>query len=157
MSDNTEKPVESERLPGVMITPPEVRDRSLSSAGFPRSEEIGRQVRSLAGLGLSKNAISRFLRISQDKFERDYGEDVVAGKYDMSVRLATLAMEAAEAGDSKMIQYLCKVKLGWTETSTVEHIGEVRAVVSAKPLTKEEFEKRYLQGAIKAEFSEVEE
>jgi hypothetical protein len=63
----------------------------------------------------------------------------------MSSRLAQLAFESAESGDSRMIQYLCKVKLGWTETSTIEHTGEVKAVISAKPLSKEEFELKYLK------------
>lgn len=126
-----------------MVTPPEVRDRSLAKASYPKSEEIARQVRELASKGLSKSYIRNFLRISQAKFEEDYAIDVIAGKHEMNVKLATWAMDAAEAGDSKMIQYLCKVKLGWTETSTIEHVGEVRAVVSAKPLTKEEFEKQY--------------
>jgi hypothetical protein len=39
----------------------------------------------------------------------------------------------------------------------VEHVGEVRAVVSAKPLSKEEFEKRYLKGGEEAEVIELDE
>jgi hypothetical protein len=143
MSDEI-KPVKSERLAGVDVTPDTCRDKSIVGPGFKRSPELAKQIRGLSNLGISKNAIANFLGISTQKIEEDYAKDLIEGKHDMNVKLATLAMQAAEAGDSKMIQYLCKVKLGWTETSTIEHVGEVRAVVSAKPLTKDEFEKKYI-------------
>jgi hypothetical protein len=53
-------------------------------------------------------------------------------------------MEQAMAGNPQILMYLGKSKLGWTESNTVEHIGTVNAVVSARPLTKEEFEAKYL-------------
>jgi hypothetical protein len=40
--------------------------------------------------------------------------------------------------------YLGKSKLGWTENNVVEHVGTINAVVSAKPLSREEFEAKYL-------------
>lgn len=134
----------SERLPGVEITPNNIRDRSLAKASYPRSEELARKVKQLSNLGLSKANIATVFGMSVAKLDQDYAEELIAGKHDLNVKLASLAMQAAESGDSKMIQYLCKVKLGWTETSTIEHVGEVRAVVSAKPLSKEEFEKQYI-------------
>jgi hypothetical protein len=39
---------------------------------------------------------------------------------------------------------LLKTKLGWSEQQTLEITGEIRSVVSAKPLTKEEFVQKYL-------------
>jgi hypothetical protein len=53
-------------------------------------------------------------------------------------------MEQAMAGNPQVLMYLGKSKLGWTEANTVEHVGTINAVVSAKPLSREEFEKRYL-------------
>jgi hypothetical protein len=156
MSDETRKLVESDRLPGVMITAPEIQDSCSTSRSYPRSEELARQVRILSSLGLSKSNIAVFLGMSPPKLEKDYGGELVEGKKEMNIKLARLAMDAAEAGDSKMIQYLCKVKLGWTETSTVEHVGEVRAVISAKPLSKEEFETKYLAQAVGNEQEEEE-
>jgi hypothetical protein len=35
--------------------------------------------------------------------------------------------------------------LGWTEANVVEHVGEIRAVVSAKPLSRDEFVAKYLE------------
>lgn len=156
MTDETDDKVESERLPGVMITAPEIQDACLTSRSYPRTEELARQVRMLSALGLSKSNIAVFIGMSPPKLEKDYGKELVEGKYEMSTKLSRLAMEAAEAGDTKMIQYLCKVKLGWTETSTVEHVGEVRAVISAKPLSKEEFETKYLAQATGADEAEEE-
>lgn len=131
-------------LPGVKATPPEIRNRSLNSAEVPRSEAVAQQVAKLSSLGISKHSIAAFLDLKPETFSKLYEKDLVAGTYRMNVKLASLAMAMAEAGDSKMVQFLCKTKLGWTETSTIEHIGEVKAVISAKPLTEEEFEKQYL-------------
>lgn len=136
--------VEHDSLPGMMVTPPEVRDRTLNSAEVPRSEEVARQVAKLSSLGISKHSIAAFLEIKPETFAKLYEKDMVAGTYRMNVKLASLAMAMAEAGDSKMVQFLCKTKLGWTETATIEHVGEVKAVISAKPLSEEEFAKQYL-------------
>jgi hypothetical protein len=34
--------------------------------------------------------------------------------------------------------------LGWSEQQVIEHTGEIRAVVSSKPMSKEEFVQKYL-------------
>jgi hypothetical protein len=41
---------------------------------------------------------------------------------------------------------MMKTKLGWVENQVIEHTGEVRAVVSSKPLSTEEFTQRFLRG-----------
>ena len=120
------------------------RDKSLVPATSVIDEEVAQQVRELARLGLSKNAVRLFLKMRFDSFDRLYGEAYLEGQANMQRRLAGLAMEQAEAGNVPMLMYLCKTKLGWNETSVVEHVGEVRTVVSAIPLTRDEFAKKYL-------------
>ena len=120
------------------------RDKSLVPATAVVDEEVAQQVRELARLGLSKNAVRLFLKMRFDSFDRLYGEAYLEGQASMQRRLAGLAMEQAEAGNVPMLMYLCKTKLGWNETSVVEHVGEVRTVVSAVPLTREEFARKYL-------------
>jgi hypothetical protein len=58
--------------------------------------------------------------------------------------LATVAVEQAMGGNTPVLIHLLKTKLGWNETQVIEHTGEVRNVVSAKPMTKEEFIQRYI-------------
>ena len=123
------------------------RDKSLVPATAVVDEEVAQQVRELARLGLSKNAVRLFLKMRFDSFDRLYGEAYLEGQANMQRRLAGLAMEQAEAGNVPMLMYLCKTKLGWNETSVVEHVGEVRTVVSAVPLTREEFARKYLQSS----------
>jgi hypothetical protein len=120
------------------------RDKSLVPATSIVDEEVAQQVRELARLGLSKNAVRLFLKMRFDSFDRLYGEAYLEGQASMQRRLAGLAMEQAEAGNVPMLMYLCKTKLGWNETSVVEHVGEVRTVVSAVPLTRDEFARKYL-------------
>jgi hypothetical protein len=60
-------------------------------------------------------------------------------------------MEQAMAGNPQVLMYLGKSKLGWTEANVVEHVGTINAVVSAKPLTRDEFEARYLKSDTESE------
>jgi hypothetical protein len=110
-----------------------------------RDESVALEVRRLAELGIPKSSIYRFLRLPVVRFEKLYGQDFFEGQMGAGRRIAALAMEAAEAGNVPMIMFLCKTRLGWNETSVVEHIGEVRSVVSSQPMSKEEFMRRYLE------------
>jgi hypothetical protein len=58
--------------------------------------------------------------------------------------LATVAMGEALNGNTAILLHLIKTKLGWNETQLIQHSGEVRSVVSAKPLSKEEFAEKFL-------------
>jgi len=60
-------------------------------------------------------------------------------------------MEQAMAGNPQVLMYLGTSKLGWTEANVVEHVGTINAVVSAKPLTRDEFEARYLNSSAEDE------
>lgn len=60
-------------------------------------------------------------------------------------------MEQAMAGNPQVLMYLGKAKLGWSEANIVEHVGTVNAVVSAKPLSREEFEAKYLNPSAEEE------
>lgn len=121
-----------------------IRDRSLIPQRISYDESVATQVREIARRGLSKSATRVIIGMSHAKFEELYAKDFYEGQATMQNRIAQLAMEQAEAGNVPMIMYLCKTKLGWTETSVIEHVGEVRSVVSSKPMTREEFESKYL-------------
>jgi hypothetical protein len=110
-----------------------------------RDPFIARQVATLASFGLSMGSTAIACNITFDTLKKFYREDYNQGAVFQQKRIAALAMEAAESGSVPMIMFLAKTKLGWVESSTVEHVGEVRAVVSNKPLTKEEFAARYLE------------
>lgn len=132
MSDDTE-----------IVLLPKVEQPS-EIAPMVRDVVIADQVRRLAQLGMSRLAIYEYLRLPKIRFEKLYMDDFVAGQMEASRKIASWAMEAAEAGSVPMIMFLCKTRLGWNETSVVEHIGEVRSVVSSQPMTREQFVKRYI-------------
>ena len=71
--------------------------------------------------------------------------DFLDGQSKMQRNLAGKAMEEAMEGNTPVLIHLLKTKLGWNETQILEHSHEVRSVVSAKPLSKEEFIQRFLQ------------
>lgn len=110
-----------------------------------KDPEIAAMVKRLAAIGLNQTAVAIAARIGANDLRKYYMEEYRAGQATMQEIVASAAMEQVAAGNPQMIQFMAKTKLGWNETNIVEHIGEVRAVVSAVPLTKEEFSKRYLE------------
>jgi hypothetical protein len=98
----------------------------------------------LAKLGLSKNAVAIAARLSPIELTRWYNEEYAAGQAGMQEVVARGLMEQAISGNPQVLMYLGKSKLGWTENNVVEHVGTINAVVSAKPLSREEFEAKYL-------------
>jgi len=105
---------------------------------------IATQARVLGSYGLGVGAVMTALRVRDGVFRKYYKEDYLEGQAAMQKQIAVLAMQAAQEGSVPMIMYLCKSKLGWNETNVVEHTGEVRSVVSNRPMTKEEFTQKYL-------------
>lgn len=107
----------------------------------------------MAQMGLSKGSVAKCIGVSIATFEKYYGEEYSNGTIDMQQTLAGMAFEAARAGSVPMLLHLVKTKLGWNEHTTVEHVGEIRAVVSNRPLTRDEFVRKYIE---KKESSEEE-
>ena len=109
-----------------------------------KDDEAAARVRRLSGLGLSKNAVCIAAGVTHNELNTKYAKEYALGYASMQEVVARGLMEQAQNGNPQVLMYLGKSKLGWSESNIVEHVGEIRAVVSAKPLTKEEFEKRYL-------------
>jgi len=120
------------------------KPQDFSKPSPQRSEEVAGQVQRLSALGLGKTAVANCVRVSVEQLNRNYSEEFELGRKSMSEVVASAAMEQVKAGNPQMIMYMAKTRLGWTEHNVVEHTGTVNAVVSAKPLTREEFEQRYL-------------
>ena len=109
-----------------------------------KDEQLGLQIRDLARLGLSKSSTALAARLSTHLLEKYYLEEFLEGHAEMQKGLASVAVSEAMAGNTPVLLHLLKTKLGWSEQHQIEISGEVRSVVSAKPLSKEEFVERYL-------------
>lgn len=131
---------ESTPLPNTVL--PEVLPKQ--SPSHEKCERIGAQIRDMARMGLTKGNVAIAARISPYLLEKYYSEEFSQGEAEMRKGLATVAMAEAMSGNTALLLHLVKTKLGWNETQLIEHSGEVRSVVSAKPLTKEEFAQRFL-------------
>ena len=103
-----------------------------------------RDWRDLGRLGLSKGNAALAARISVYLLEKYYLEDYLEGVASMQRGLASVAIAEAMNGNTPILLHLIKTKLGWSEQQIIEHVGEIRAVVSAKPMSKEEFVQKYL-------------
>jgi len=109
-----------------------------------KNEQLGLQIRDLARLGLSKSSTALAARLSTHLLEKYYLEEFLEGQAEMQRGLASVAVSEAMNGNTPVLLHLLKTKLGWSEQHQIEISGEVRSVVSSKPLTKEEFIQRYL-------------
>ena len=131
------------------------RRKDYSNQRYEKDPETMGAVTRLARLGLSKSAVAIACRLSPQELSKWYGEEYAAGQAGMQEVVARGLMEQAVAGNPQILMYLGKSKLGWSEANIVEHIGTVNAVVSARPLSREEFEKRYLSNESNDEGEEV--
>jgi hypothetical protein len=128
---------EVEVLPPIMRVVPQTRDHQ-------KDEQLGLQIRDLGRLGLSKSSAALAARITPYLLDKYYSEEFLEGQSQMQKGLASVAITEAMNGNTPVLLHLLKTKLGWSEQQTLEITGEVRAVVSAKPLSKEEFIQKYL-------------
>ena len=126
----------------IVINPP--RRKDYSNQRYEKDAETIGAVTRLAKLGLSKSAVAIACRLSPTELTKWYGEEYAAGQAGMQEVIARGLMEQAVSGNPQVLMYLGKSKLGWSEANVVEHIGTINAVVSAKPLSRDEFEARYL-------------
>ena len=129
--------------PEVEVLPPVLREIP-HTRHHVKNEQLGLQIRDLARLGLSKSSTALAARLSTHLLEKYYLEEFLEGQAEMQRGLASVAVSEAMNGNTPVLLHLLKTKLGWSEQHQIEISGEVRSVVSSKPLTKEEFIQRYL-------------
>lgn len=134
--ENRPEPV-VEVLPPVLRVVPQTRDHQ-------KDEQLGLQIRDLAKHGLSKSSTALTARISTYILEKYYLEEFLEGQAEMQKGLASVAISEAMNGNTPVLLHLLKTKLGWSEQHQIEISGEVRSVVSNKPMSKEEFIQKYL-------------
>lgn len=130
--------------PNPLASQPRGGPKNYDFARYVKDEETSERVKRLAALGLSKTAVAVAARLSPRELTSWYNDEYLAGQASMQEVVASGLLEQARAGNPQILMYLGKSKLGWTESNTVEHVGTVHAVVSAKPLTQEEFAQKYL-------------
>lgn len=126
-----------EVLPPIMREVPQTRHHV-------KDEQLGLQIRDMGRLGLGKQNVALAARVSVYILEKYYLEEFLEGQAEMQKGLAAKAVSEAMDGNTAILLHLIKTKLGWSEQHQIEISGEVRNVVSSKPLTKEEFIQRYL-------------
>lgn len=114
------------------------------SPSHTKCDRIGAQIRDMARMGLTRGNVAIAARISPYLLDKYYADEYAAGEGEMRKGLATVAMAEALNGNTAILLHLVKTKLGWNETQLIQHSGEVRSVVSAKPLSKEEFAEKFL-------------
>lgn len=134
---NIEENVVIEVLPPILREIPQTRHHV-------KDEQLGLQIKDLARLGLSKSASALAARVSVNILDKYYLNEYLAGQAEMQKGLASVAIAEAMNGNTPVLLHLLKTKLGWSEQHQIEISGEVKNVVSHKPMSKEEFVAKYL-------------
>lgn len=116
-----------------------------------KDPEVSQKVMEMARVGLSKTAVAILCGLTRNELYKHYLDDYERGQSNMEHIVAAAAMEQVMAGNPQMIMFVAKTKLGWSEHNVIEHTGTVNAVVSARPLSREEFEKKYLNNDANSE------
>jgi hypothetical protein len=133
----------SDQNPVIEILPPVLREIP-QTRHHVKDEQVGLQIRDMAGMGLSKTQAALAARISTHLLDKYYLEEYLEGQGTMQKGLASIAVAEAMNGNTPILLHLLKTKLGWSEQHQIEVSGEIRSVVSNKPMTKEEFVAKYL-------------
>jgi hypothetical protein len=126
-----------EVLPPIMREVPQTREHQ-------RDEQLALQIRDMGRLGLSKSSTALAARITPYLLDKYYSAEFLEGQSQMQKGLATVAIAEAMNGNTPILLHLLKTKLGWSEQHQIEISGEVKSVVSNKPMTKDEFIAKYL-------------
>ena len=134
---------ESAKLSEPEILPPVMRELP-HTRHHVKNEQVGLQIRDMAQMGLSKSQAALAARISPHLLDKYYLEEYLNGQGDMQKGLASVAVAEAMNGNTPVLLHLLKTKLGWSEQHQIEISGEVKSVVSNKPMSKEEFIQKYL-------------
>lgn len=145
VSDDSPKISEAntESNPVIEILPPVLREIP-HTRHHVKDEQLGLQIRDMARMGLSKSQTALAARISTHLLDKYYLDEYLDGQGSMQKGLASVAVTEAMNGNTPILLHLLKTKLGWSEQHQIEISGEVRSVVSNKPMSKEEFVAKYL-------------
>lgn len=157
MSDDT-KPIEPEVLEptqeelykrGEFFRKTSIRNFQVVQTVIPKRQYVkderkAEKVRALASNGLSKTATAIACRMTVLDLNKHYLDDYNAGRAEQQEVVASNLMSLARAQNPQVLIYLGKTVLGWNEQAALENVAETTAVVSSKPMTKEEFAAKYL-------------
>jgi hypothetical protein len=137
VSEVVAKISEPEILPPILREIPHTRHHV-------KDEQLALQIRDMAGMGLNKSQTALAARISTHLLDKYYLEEYLDGQGSMQRGLASVAVSEAMNGNTPILLHLLKTKLGWSEQHQIEISGEVKSVVSNKPMSKDEFIAKYL-------------
>lgn len=137
------KPQEVAKISEPEILPPVLREIP-HTRHHVKDEQLGLQIRDMARMGLSKSQAALAARISTHLLDKYYLDEYLDGQGSMQKGLASVAVAEAMNGNTPILLHLLKTKLGWSEQHQIEVSGEVRSVVSNKPMSKEEFIAKYI-------------
>lgn len=106
---------------------------------------VGIKVLELAMKGMKASEIAVLLGIPRRQVERMYHDDYERGKVNRKHKAVAKWDEHIRSGNWDSLKFQLKTEHGFIEKAQMEYSGEVRAVVSNKPLSTEEFAAKYLQ------------
>ena len=94
---------------------------------FQPTDEERKQVEALAGYGVPHDQIAVLVRggIDSDTLKKHFKTELVAGKAKANAKVGQTLFQKATAGDTSAAIWWSKTQMGWKESVTLEHAGEI--------------------------------
>lgn len=135
----------------------------LARKGWETDPEMLKQVKKLAGFGLTAAQIADFICVSRSSFFEKKVDGTALdtafkeGKADAAAFVTGNLFSQIKGGNITAIIFYCKTQLGWKETSRTEHTGSEGAPIQVEDTTKvnvRDHLKRVLSEVLETEESE---
>lgn len=106
---------------------------------YKRTDEHLEQVKGMILAGATCDIMGRVLGIDEGTVRKHYAHELDTYAAQVDGQLAQTAVNRALAGDPAMLIFLCKVRMGWKETSKLEIDAKLNQEVAVvvKTLMKE--------------------
>lgn len=98
------------------------------------TEETRATVKRMAAVGIPQPHIGKVVGISVPTLEKHYRDELDLGATEANVAVAQSLYDQAVGGNVSAAMFWCKTRMGWRETTHVEHSGEIKTMLWGKPV-----------------------
>lgn len=88
------------------------------------TDDERRVVENCVAIGYTQEQIALILGVSETWIKKNFREELRAGKLKADAQVAGKLFEKAMKGDTASIIFWCKTRMGWRETSNINHESE---------------------------------
>ena len=85
------------------------------------TEEVREMVKNMSGIGLPQGTIGSMLGIDEKTLRKYYRHELDHGASMANAQIGGALFKKAMGGDTAALIFWCKTRMGWSETTKIEH------------------------------------